>query len=128
MDSEDKLGGSAGNLDTLSAGTARATDAERKRQSKPKPPDFDFREGGMTLLWISTEELGMLGLTSGAGSVATSFALIFGKEAYTASDPLLMFAAAAFVVTSVTIYILLFGLIRRIRKRNNLKKWAIFGE
>lgn len=81
----------------------------------------------MTLLYISTEELGMLALSSGAGSVATAFALFFGKEAWSNNDQLVTFATAGFVIVAVVTYILFFGLIRRIRRRNKLAKWSVFG-
>jgi uncharacterized membrane protein len=82
----------------------------------------------MTYLTITIEELAALGISSGAGSLALSFAFYFSKEAYASGLPIAYFGAAGFIAVAVVIYILFGGLLRRIRKRSGLHPWKIFSE
>lgn len=104
------------------------TASAKPRQPRPLKVDAHYPVARMTYLTISTEELATLGISSGAGSLALSFAFYFSREAYSTGESLAYFGAAGFIAAAVVAYILFGGLLRRIRTRSDLSPWKIFSE
>lgn len=83
----------------------------------------------MIHLTITTQEMRMLGLSSGTGSVALAFAGYFAKEAADNQWPShLVLATIGFVAITIFIYAMFFGLVKSIRRQSDLKGLGIFGD
>ena len=101
----------------------------QNRQSRPKPVNPDYRVRDMIYLQITTQELRILGLSSGAGSTALAFAGYFAKEAYSNAWPSpLILATIGFTAITIFVYSTFFGLIRSIRRQSKLDGLGIYGE
>ena len=78
----------------------------------------------MTFLTITTEELGTLALSGGAGSVGLSATIYFWKLAPNEASAVGLTVCIAVTVVS---YLIFAGLFQRIRKRSDLPRWRLFG-
>lgn len=107
---------------------AYATDTPA-RQGRPKPVDADYRTRRMIHLTITTQEMRMLGLSSGSGSVSLAFAGYFAKIAAEKDWPAdIVLATIGFAAVTIFVYAMFFGLVKSIRRQSDLKGLGIFGD